>query len=88
MIYSFRNKNNDEIVTLEMMMAEREPFLKEWPEYEQIITKMHLADPLMLGILSKETKDFNKNVIGRMRQGIHGNNLKEQSRYGHNVTEL
>ncbi len=88
MIYSFRNKNDGEIITLEMRMADREPFLEACPELEQIITKMHLADPLMLGKLPAHAKDFQRNVIGRMAEAIPGNNLKEQMRHFGNTTDI
>lgn len=87
-IYTFRSKRNkNNIKTLEMPMAEREVWLVQHPLWEQILTVMNIGDPMMLGIVSKEVKEFNKHVIGRMKHSIPGNNLN-RSRYGHNIGEL
>jgi hypothetical protein len=87
-IYTFRSKRNkNNIKTLDMPMAEREVWLDAHPQWEQILTVMNIGDAMMLGIVSKEVKEFNKHVIGRMKHGIHGNNLN-RSRYGHNIGEV
>ena len=88
MIYTFRNKNTGEIFELEMPLADREPLLENCPELEQMLTKINIGDPISLGILPKEVKDYNRNVIGRMRHGVHGNNLAGQSRFNHNINEV
>jgi hypothetical protein len=87
MIYSFRNKETQDIQTIEMSMADRQPWLDSHKDWEQIIVKMTLADPMMLGIQSYQQKDFNRNVLGRMAASIPGNTLKH-SRYNQNITEL
>lgn len=80
MNYTFRNKKNNSVKVVEMRMADREPWLDANPDWEQIIVNMVLADPMMLGRLPAEAKDFQRNVIGRMEASIPGNNLKHQMR--------
>ena len=87
MNYTFKNKKNNDIKIVSMVMSEREPWLNANPDWEQIIVSMTLADPMMLGIQTKEQKEFNKHVLGRMKKGIPNNNL-HHSRYGHNIGEI
>ena len=87
MIYSFQHKKTGEVLTLEMTMAEREPWLKKHRQWQQILTRINIADPMVLGIQTREQKDFNRNVLGRMKKAIPGNNLS-RSRYNQNITEV
>lgn len=88
MIYSFRHKeDHNNIVTLEMPMAEREPWLANNPDFEQIIVTCTIVDPMMVGVYSPDVANFNKNVLGRMKDAIPNNNL-HHSRFNQNVGEI
>lgn len=76
MYYSFRKIGTDDIVELSMPMADRETYLKENPDMEQVLVKCpSLVDPLMLGRMNAIGKDFQRNVIDRMKHSIPHNQL-------------
>jgi hypothetical protein len=86
MLYSFRNKNDGEIVELEMKMCEREPYLENNPDWEQIITKSpSFGDPVKLGF-TKPPSDF-QDKIARMKHSIPRNNIKSKY-WDHNLREI
>jgi len=88
MNYSFRNKRSKRVVTLEMSMADREVYLKEHPNMEQVLLTMPpLLDPFFMGRLNDSAKSFQKNVLGKMKETIPGNNLKE-SKFAQNILEI
>lgn len=86
--YTFRNKNTDEVFNLDMPMASRESFLENCPELEQLIVACNIADPMMLGHLPANAKDFQRNVLGRMAESIPGNNIKQQMKHFNMTTEI
>jgi hypothetical protein len=60
-------------VTLEMSMADREVYLKEHPNMEQVLLTMPpLLDPFFMGRLNDSAKSFQKNVLGKMKETIPG----------------
>lgn len=73
-VYTFRDKKTKKEFTLTMSMKERETYLQDNPQIEQLLTTINIADPIRLGV-TKPPADFQKNVIGRMKSKIHGNTL-------------
>lgn len=71
--YNFRNKESLEVVEKVMKIADRDQWLKDNPDYEQVHTGMpHLGDPVRMGI-TKPPSDFQKEIIGRVQRmpGAH-----------------
>lgn len=86
--YNFLNKENGELLELEMSMSEREPWLEEHPEYQQVFTPNSfpaMCDAVRLGV-SRPSKQHEAN-LKRMRTNIHRNTL-DSGRFGHNITEI
>lgn len=85
MLYDFLNKNTGEYVQLEMMMADREPYLEANPNMEQVIIHCgFLGDSVKLGITKPDGAFINK--IERMQHGIPHNKI--HSRYTQNIREI
>lgn len=78
--YSFRNKDTMEEFEENMKIAEKEEYLKNHPEIEQIFTKVNIVDPMAIGVL-KPPSDFQKGVIGRMKAALPKNNIGKYSRW-------
>ncbi len=88
MIYDFRTIGTEDYFQLEMSMADRETYLTDHPEIEQvIISAPKIMDPLMLGRMNDAGKDFQKHVIHRMQDSIPGNRLGD-SKFGRNIGEI
>lgn len=47
--YNFRNKNTGEEFTEFMGIADREKYLEEHPELEQMFTNLNMVDPVTVG---------------------------------------
>lgn len=47
--YNFRNKNTGEEFTEFMGIADREQYLEEHPELEQMFTNLNMVDPVTVG---------------------------------------
>lgn len=62
--YTFRNKNTDEEITVQMTMAEHDTYLDDKPDWEQIISVRPIVDPVNIGV-TKPPADFQKYVLGR-----------------------
>jgi hypothetical protein len=78
MIYDFRYKGTEEYFQLSMPMSDREKYLEDNPNVEQVLlVAPPLADPMRLGRMNPAQRNFQKNVIGRMRDSLPGNNLKD-----------
>lgn len=64
--YTFRNKETDEEFDVEMSISERDQYVTDHPEFEQILGSSSLAigDPLKLGV-SKNPRliEFQKYVL-------------------------
>jgi hypothetical protein len=67
--YSFRNKETGEEFDLSLSMAERETYLAENPQIEQILTSINIADPSRLGLRKPDSgfRDILKNIKKRNR---------------------
>jgi hypothetical protein len=78
--YCFLNKDTGEEFEEMMNMSEREGYLRDNPHIEQVFNNLTVGDPVRLGI-TKPPADFMKGVIGRMRETIPRNNLKENGRF-------
>ena len=72
--YDFHNEQTGEIFEMQMSIAEMEKYLKKNKHIKQAVTRMTLGDSVRLGI-TKPPADFQKGIIGRMREKIHGNSL-------------
>lgn len=87
MIYNFRYKETGEIIQEEMMLCEREPFLFEHPELEQIlIVPPKLGDPVKLGV-KKVPGDFQHGIMDRIAAATPGNTL-HTSKFRQNIGEV
>lgn len=78
MNYEFRKIGTEEYFQIEMPMGEREQWLKDNPDMEQVLRQFPaMVDPIKLGRMNPAMKDFQKNVVGRMRDSIPNNNLRD-----------
>jgi len=73
--YDFINEETGETFEMQMSIADMEKYLKKNKHIKQAVTRMTLGDSVRLGI-TKPPADFQKGVIGRMKEKVHGNNLK------------
>lgn len=69
--YAFRNKDTGEEFNEWMKISERENYLSEHPELEQMLIGMTVVDPVRLGV-TKPPRDFQKYVLGRIRDTAPG----------------
>lgn len=77
-IYTFRNKITEEIFDLTLKIAEYEIFKEENPNFERYYSSMPLiADPVRIGV-KQPPADFQKYVIGRMKNSIPENTLSDR----------
>jgi hypothetical protein len=67
--YTFRNKKTEEIITVNMSMAEHDTYLNDKPDWEQIIQSAVVVDPVNIGI-TKPPADFQKYVLGRIKSAV------------------
>lgn len=72
--YDFLNEETGEIFEMQMSIAEMEKYLKKNKHIKHSITRVTLGDSVRLGI-TKPPADFQKGVIGRMKEQVPGNNL-------------
>ncbi len=80
--YTFRHKETSEILEHVCKIGEREQWLKDNPEYEQVHTTMAaLGDPVRLGI-TKPPSDFQTQVIGRIRDNYPGATALKNTKFG------
>ena len=64
--YTFENVKTGEVKTIILSMSEREEFLQENPEYQQIFTQMNIGDHVRLGV-TKPKQDFQE-LMGRIKK--------------------
>ncbi len=77
-IYTLRDKETQEIFERTMKISEYEVFMEENPNFERYYNTMPLiGDSVRLGI-KKPPSDFQKNIIGRMKDSIPGNTLGDR----------
>lgn len=79
-IYSFENKVTGEQFDLEMSMADRETYLKENPDIEQILTKINIVDPVGIGV-TKLPSDYAKHVLGKVKNAPGADKSKIEKRW-------
>lgn len=60
--YTFRNKDTGEESTQFLSMSEREQFLQDNPNFEQVLTAPPIVDPVRLGV-RKIDRSFNDVLI-------------------------
>jgi len=75
--YDFINEDTGETFEMQMSIAEMEMYLKKNKHIKQAITRMTLGDSVHLGI-TKPPADFQKGIIGRMKEKIHGNKINSK----------
>lgn len=69
-VYTFKNINTDEEFDLEMSIADREQYLKDNPDIQQILNKMNLGDPVKLGVTkNSRLTEFQKYVLPKIHKG-------------------
>ena len=77
-VYTFRNiSNHDQQFDKVLKHEDKENFLKENPELEQIFTKVPpIGDPVRLGLRS--TDDGFKEVLSKIGNAHYGSDLKNK----------
>jgi len=77
-IYSFENKKTGVQYNLNLSMSERETYIKEHPEVEQIFTSLNIGDPVSLGV-TKPDLAFRQDIMGKVKEAHpRGNNLERR----------
>lgn len=77
-IYPLRNKETGEIFEKIMKISDYEIYMKENPHVERYFDSAPVfGDPVRLGI-TKPPSDFQKHIIGRMKETIPGNTLSDR----------
>lgn len=76
-LYDFINEETGEIFEMQMSIVDMEKYLKKNKHIKQAVTRMNLGDSVRLGI-TKPPADFQKGVIGRMKEKIHGNKINSK----------
>lgn len=77
-IYTLKNKETNEIFEKTMSISSYEEYLKQNPLIERYYDSTPIiGDPIRLGV-KKPPSDFQKNVIGRMKESIPGNTLHDR----------
>lgn len=78
--YSFRNTDTGEEYNLILSMSEREKYLTENKNVEQIITVPNIVDPVNIGV-KKPPVDFQKHVLSRARNVPGANKSQIEKRW-------
>lgn len=78
-IYSFENTETEEEFELMMSDEQREEFLKDFPQCNQILTKINVGDPIRLGV-TRPPSDFMNHVIKPMKKA-HPGGVSMERRY-------
>jgi hypothetical protein len=78
--YTFENKKTKKTVIVEMKIAELDDYIKNNPDMEQVLTVPVLADPVGMGI-TKPPADFQKYVLGRIREVPGANKSQVEKRW-------
>ncbi len=74
--YTFRNKETGEVFDKLMPMSQREPYLQENPQLEQILGATAMGDPVRLGIRS--TDSGFKEVLSKIASSNYKSNLSNK----------
>lgn len=75
--YDFINEQTGETFEMQMSIAEMEKYLKKNKHIKQAVSSIALGDSVRLGI-TKPPADFQKGVIGRMKEKVHGNKINSK----------
>lgn len=78
MIYSFEDTETGEEFEVEMTYDQLQVFLKENPRFNQTF-RMNLGDPIRMGV-TKPPSDFQKYVLGRIKESAPGANKAAMER--------
>lgn len=65
-VYTFKNNETDEEVTMEMSYNDLKKYIEDNPNMEQIF-KMNVVDPVGIGV-TKPPSDFSKYVLGKVKE--------------------
>jgi hypothetical protein len=75
--YDFRNEETGEVFEMQMSISEMEKYLKKNKHIKQAVSRVALGDSVHLGI-TKPPSDFQKNVIGRIKESVPGNKINSK----------
>ena len=86
--YNFQNIKSKKIKVLTMTMAEREQYILDHPNEIQVFTKpLNYVDAMRIGVYNQKAKDFNKQIVSRMKASIPQNRL-DRTRFPQNIGEI
>lgn len=74
--FTFRDIKTEEVFDKTLKISERESFLSDNPNLEQIHTNINLGDPVRLGI--RRTDDGFREVLSRIHQNNYKSNLSDK----------
>ena len=86
MIYSFEDTETGEEFELEMTYDQLKVFLEANPRFNQTF-RMNLVDPVGIGV-TKPPSDFQKHVLGRIKEAVPGANKKVIEKRWHIPKEI
>lgn len=69
--YSFKNKDSGECFDIDMKISERDQYIKDHPELEQVLKPLRTVDPYSAGV-TKPPSDFTKYVLGKVKEKTPG----------------
>ena len=78
--YDILHKPTGEVTEKFMTIAEKELFLKENPEYEQVFMKMRVGDPVALGV-QRPPSDFTNHVLAPIER-FYNSGKQRETRFG------
>lgn len=84
--YDFKHKLTGEVAEKFMTIAEKELFLKENPDYEQVYTKMRVGDPAALGV-QRPPSDFTNHVLAPIER-YYNKGKQRETRFGRKVRNV
>tara|TARA_R100000231_G_scaffold91263_1_gene68848 strand:- start:290 stop:535 length:246 start_codon:yes stop_codon:yes gene_type:complete len=73
--FTFRNKKTEEVFEKKLKISERESFLSDNPNLEQIHTNINLGDPVRLGV--RRTDDGFREVMSKIHENNYKSNLSD-----------
>ena len=74
--YTFRNKDTSEEFDKIMRLSERQPFLDQNPQLEQILGATSIGDSVRLGI--RRTDDGFREVLSKIHSNVYKSNLADK----------
>lgn len=76
-LYDILNKETGQIEEKRMSISEYEQYKIDNPNHQQVFTDMKFIDEVRIG-RKKPPKDFQENIIGRMKRSIPGNKIQSR----------